>query len=330
MQSYYNFTGVFMYRILLFMITVFLITGCTSDKKLASKVQSDILVIENGTRKLNFEKLPQRLVTLRQHITETALEMNLDKYIIGASAVIDPPVAEHLEHRYGRLPIIAEKYPSPETLLAADPDIIWVDRKWAFVKNQLGAMENLERYGIKIYLSESGFHESSRIEYVYEDIRKMGEIFSAGDRADIVIKRMQEKILTVQSHVKNTETKVKVLDFDSGRNNLAFVGCKCMADDLIKLAGGINIFQDVDKEWANVSWEEIMRRNPDVIIVHEYRGVSGRSKIAALKKNPVLQEVTAIKNNRFIIVNLDEIYEGVRNAETVEKFAKGFYPEKFI
>ena len=53
-------------------------------------------------------------------------------------------------------------------------------------------------------------------------------------------------------------------------------------------------------------------------------------KIAALKKNPVLQEVTAIKNNRFIIVNLDEIYEGVRNAETVEKFAKGFYPEKFI
>jgi len=319
-----------MYRILILMLTVFLMGGCMSDEKIAPQEKSDRLVIENGKRKLDFEKKPQRLVTLRQHITETALELDLDKYIIGTSAVIDPPVAEHLQQRYSRLSVIAEKYPSPEILLAADPDIIWVDRKWAFVKNQLGAMENIERYGIKIYLSESGFHESSKIEYVYDDIRKIGKIFSAEDKADTVVKGMQEKIQAVQSRIQNVEQKVKVLDFDSGRNNLAFVGCKCMADDLIKLAGGINIFQDVDKEWANVNWEEIMRRNPDVIIVHEYRGVSGRSKIETLKKNPVLQEVKAIKNNRFIVVNLDEIYEGVRNAETVEKFARGFYPEKFL
>ena len=48
-----------------------------------------------------------------------------------------------------------------------------------------------------------------------------------------------------------------------------------------------------------------------------------------LRQNPQLQEVNAIKNNRFVIINLDEIYEGTRNAETVEKLAKSFYPEKF-
>ena len=62
-------------------------------------------------------------------------------------------------------------------------------------------------------------------------------------------------------------------------NNMAFVGCRCMADDLISLAGGENIFKDIDKEWASVNWEEIMQRNPDIIIIHEYRGVSGASKI---------------------------------------------------
>ena len=86
---------------------------------------------------------------------------------------------------------------------------------------------------------------------------------------------------------------------------------------------------DIDKEWASVNWEEVVKRNPDVIIIHEYRGVSGASKIAQLKANPLLQEINAVKNNRFIIINLDEVYEGVRNAETVEKFAQGFYPEKF-
>ena len=148
-------------------------------------------------------------------------------------------------------------------------------------------------------------------------------------RAEEVIALMQNKISKIKDKVKNLDRKVKVLDYDSGRNNLAFVGCNCMANELIELAGGINIFNDIDKEWANVSWEEIIKRNPDIIIIHEYRGVSGKSKIDAIKRNKFLQDINAVKNNKFIVVNLDEIYEGVRNAETVEKLAKGFYPQIF-
>lgn len=190
-------------------------------------------------------------------------------------------------------------------------------------------MKNIERQGIKIYLSEAGFYDSSKIDYVYDDIYNMGKIFNNEQHANEIVQQMKIKVDNVQNQLGDIDKKVKVLDFDSGRNNMAFVGCRCMADNLITLAGGENIFQDIDKEWASVNWEEIMQRNPDVIIVHEYRGISGESKIEILKSNPLLQEVNAIKNNRFIIVNLDEIYEGSRNAETVEKLAKGFYPEKF-
>lgn len=316
--------------ILILLSAVFVFSGCGHKERQGTEPSEQGLTVANGGRQLHFAQPPQRLATLRQHITETALELDLDRYIVGASDIIDPPVAPHLQQRYSRLPIIAEKYPSPEVLFAAEPEIIWVDRKWAFVKNQLGSMENIERQGIKIYLSEAGFHPSSKLEYVYEDIRKIGSIFGQEKRAQAVIERMQGRIAAVREKIKNTGAKVKVLDFDSGRNNLAFVGCRCMADDLISLAGGENIFRDIDKEWANVNWEEILRRDPDVIVVHEYRGISGASKIAALKANPVLQEVAAIKNNRFVTINLDEIYEGVRNAETVEKLARGFYPELFL
>lgn len=303
--------------------------GCLHYDKTNSLSTDKQISIQNGDRKLVFAAYPERLVTLRQHITETALELDLDNKIVGASSLIDPPVLEHLQQRYAKLPIIAETYPSPETLLAADPDIVWVDRKWAFVKNKLGSMNNIEKYGIKIYLSEAGFHDSSKIEYVYDDLRNMGKVFQKEKRADEVIKQMENKIEEVRQKINGVSSKIKVLDFDSGRNNLAFVGCRCMADELINLAGGQNIFNDVDKEWASVNWEEIAKRNPDVIIVHEYRGVSGVSKIAALKEKPLLQNINAVKNNRFVIINLDEVYEGVRNAETVEKFAKAFYPERF-
>ncbi len=317
-----------MYKLLMPLIIIFGVfcSGCSNEKN----TESNKIVLTNGNREITFKKQPQRLVTLRQHITETALEMNLDKYIVGCSDIIDPPVAEHLQDRYKKLNIIAEKYPTLEVLLLVEPDIIWVDRKWAFVKNQLGSMENIERKGIKVYLSESGFHDTNNIEYVYEDIDKMGRLFNEEIVAKLAIEKMQSKINNVQEKIKGIEGKVRVLDYDSSRNNLAFVGCRCMADELIKLAGGVNIFNDIDKEWATVNWEEIMVRNPDVIIVHEFRGVTGLSKIEVIKKNPLLQEVNAVKNNRFIVVNLDEIYEGVRNAQTVENLAKEFYPEKFI
>lgn len=316
-----------MHKYFIMMMCVFSIAcyGC-SDRQ---KDNAEILLV-NGDRTLTFSEKPKRLVTLRQHITETALEMNLDKYIVGCSGVIDPPVLSNLKNRYDKLNIISDKYPTLEILISSNPDIVWVDRKWAFVKNKLGSIENVEKYGIKVYLSESGFHNINNIEYVYDDINKIGSLFEERDRADFVIKNMKNKIKNVQKKIMFVEKRVRVLDFDSSRNNLAFVGCRCMSDELIKLAGGENIFSDIDKEWASVNWEEIVARNPDVIIVHEFRGVSGNSKIDEIKRKPLLKNVNAVKNNRFIVVNLDEIYEGVRNAQTVEKLAQNFYPEKFI
>ncbi len=315
--------------IAIFICFALLCSGCNNKQNNQINNTDIKFSIQNGNRNLKFDSYPERLVTLRQHITETALELDLDKKIVGASSIIDPPVPKHIQQRYAKLPIIAEKYPSLEVLLATNPNIIWVDRKWAFVKNQLGSMNNIEKNGIKIYLSESGFHDRSNIKYVYEDLQKMGKVFQKEQRAAEVVKQMQNKIAKVQDKLNGIPKKVKVLDYDSGRNNLAFVGCRCMAEELIRLAGGENIFSDVDKEWASVNWEEIAKRNPDVIIVHEYRGISGVSKIAALKEKKLLQDVNAVKNNHFVIINLDEIYEGVRNAETVEKLAKSFYPERF-
>lgn len=312
-------------NILMFLVTILIVSGCSKH----DKIENNKIKIDNGGRVLSFEYNHRRLVTLRQHITETALEIELDPYIVGCSSVIDPPVPDHLKNRYDKLPIIAEKYPTIERLLDVNPDILWVDRKWAFVKNQLGSMKNIERQGIKVYLSESGFHNKNDIKYVYDDLSKIGYLFDKKDRANVIISEMKEKIKNIHNNVKDIDKKVRVLDYDSSRNNLAFVGCRCMADNLIHLAGGENIFSDIDKEWANVNWEEIIKRNPDVIIVHEYRGISGLSKIEELRRNPLLQDINAVKNNRFIIVNLDEIYEGVRNADTVEKLAKGFYPERF-
>lgn len=307
-------------------LATLLLAGCGHTP---SQDANGPIVIQNGERKIELAKPPKRLVTLRQHITETAIAMNLDPFIIGTADVIDPPVAPEYAERYRKLPVIAEKYPSPEVLFAANPDLVWVDRQWAFVKNQMGSLENIENHGVKVYFSESAFHDRSTLDYLYTDIERMGKAFGKPQDAEHVITDMKTRVANVQKKLGHIDHRLRVLAFDTIRGGLPFVGCRSMSDELIRLAGGENIFGDIDKEWTTVSWEEILLRNPEFIIVHEYRGVSGESKIQALLENPRLREVDAIRNHRFVVINLDEVYEGVRNAKTVEKLAKAFYPEKF-
>jgi iron complex transport system substrate-binding protein len=40
--------------------------------------------------------------------------------------------------------------------------------------------------------------------------------------------------------------------------------------DLIRQAGGENIFADVTADWTKVSWEEVIRRRPQLIVIHDY------------------------------------------------------------
>ena len=63
--------------LIIFMSMIAVLSGCTKENKNIEQGSNKELTIKNGDRVLSFQKEPQRLVTLRQHITETALELEL-------------------------------------------------------------------------------------------------------------------------------------------------------------------------------------------------------------------------------------------------------------
>ena len=95
---------------------------------------------------------------------------------------------------------------------------------------------------------------------------------------------------------------------------------------LIEKAGGKNIFSDItEKQWITVSYEEILKRNPDVIVIHDYDSPSVEEKIAEIKANPSLAQLDCVKNNRFVTITLESVLPGNRMAYTVELLSKAFY-----
>ena len=62
------------------------------------------------------------------------------------------------------------------------------------------------------------------------------------------------------------------------------------------------------------------------IIIHSYDvgNTTGTTeeKIESLKKNPALENVTAIKNNNFVVVKLVEVFPGLQIFDAAERLSK--------
>ena len=87
-------------------------------------------------------------------------------------------------------------------------------------------------------------------------------------------------------------------------------------DDLIAIAGGRNAFGDLQQLWPQVSLEEIVRRQPDVII----RPGSRQEELASLRERTGWRELRAVREGRVHLVDAD-LYN--RPGATVGRAARG-------
>ena len=97
-----------------------------------------------------------------------------------------------------------------------------------------------------------------------------------------------------------------------------------MPTALIEAAGGVNIMNDFEKSWATVTWEEVVERNPEVIVIVNYGEVTAEQKRAFMMTNPAFADLEAVKNDRFVVLEYVEATPGPRNIEAVKTLAAAF------
>ena len=95
---------------------------------------------------------------------------------------------------------------------------------------------------------------------------------------------------------------------------------------LVETAGGHNIFGDLEeRQWVTVSYEEVLRRNPDIILIHDYDSPSLEEKIREIQENPILSRLDCVQEGRFASITLESVLPGNRMADAVEAMAESFY-----
>ncbi|MGE8176122.1 ABC transporter substrate-binding protein [Pseudomonas fluorescens] len=289
------------------------------------------LTIQSCNREVTFKEAPKHALSHDINMTQMMLALGLKPRMVGYSGISGwKAVTPEMQSILDGLPELAAKYPSVETLLNANVDFFFAG--WDYGMRIGGDLtpQTLGPLGINVYeLSESCAFVMKRpaasLDDTYNDLRNLGKIFDVQDRANRLISAMQVQVAEVRKNLP--VEKPRVFLYDSGEDRAMTSGRLGMPQALIDAAGGRNILDDVDASWTRVNWENVVERNPQVIVIVDYGEVSAEQKEQFLLNNKALQSVDAIKNQRFIVIPYVQATPGIDNVLAVETLAKGFHGE---
>lgn len=316
--------------------TVLLTTGCgASDegggdaKATAAAPAGFPVTIDNCGVKTTYDKPPSRVVTIHQHPAELMLALGLKDRMAG-TAFPDSAVLPELKKDYDSVPELAEREPSFEKVLDAEPDLVYGGYGSAFDEKEGRSRKAFADAGIDTYLNREYCGEKRvTMKDTYDEIRTIGKIFGVPDRADKLVADLEGRVAKAAGRVEG-EPEVSVFVYDSGDKSAFTAGGKSLGTELIRLAGGENVFADLDDVFGDVSWEQVVERKPEVIAIYDYAGAgSVKEKKEYLLSQPALADVPAVRNKRFVVLPLTATLVGIRSAYAVEDLARGLHPESF-
>ena len=228
------------------------------------------------------------------------------------------------------LPELSAKYPTKEVLVGADADFFFAGWNYGMKVGGEVTPETLSPFGIKVYeLTESCSHimdkDKAGLKDMYADILNLGTIFGVEGRAETLVAGYKSELNDFNTKLENIEEGPRVFVYDSGDDAPFTAGRYAMPTALIEAAGGQNIMDDFNKSWGTVTWEEVVERDPQVVVIINYGNVTAEQKRDFIMSNPAFKNISAVENDRFVTLEYVEATPGPRNIKAVKKLADAFW-----
>ena len=285
--------------------------------------------VDSCNRTVTFDSPPQRAISNDVNLTEMMLVLGLSDKMVGYTGISGWKTLDE-EMRLGvkQLPELSPKYPTKEVLVGADADFFFAGWNYGMKVGGEVTPETLKPFGINVYeLTESCIHIMTKkkvsMDDMYNDLLNLGLIFQIENRAKKLVDAYRSDLKKFTQKLESIPTK-KVFVYDSGEDTPFTAGRYAMPTALIEAAGGINIMDDFQKSWGTVTWEEVIDRNPEVVVIVNYGKVTAEQKRKFMMSNPAFANIDAVKNDRFVTLEYVEATPGPRNIKAIKKLAKAF------
>ena len=294
-----------------------------------NSLASSKVSVNSCNRTVSFDSPPQRAISNDVNLTEMMLVLGLSDKMVGYTGISGWKTLDE-EMRLGvkQLPELSPKYPTKEVLVGADADFFFAGWNYGMKVGGEVTPETLKPFGINVYeLTESCIHIMTKkkvsMDDMYNDLLNLGLIFQIENRAKKIVDAYRTDLNNFTQKLEPIAAK-KVFVYDSGEDTPFTAGRYAMPTALIEAAGGINIMDDFQKSWGTVTWEEVIDRNPEIVVIVNYGKVTAEQKRKFMMSNPAFANIDAVKNDRFVTLEYVEATPGPRNIKAIKKLAKAF------
>ena len=297
-----------------------------------------VTISDCGTS-VTYTKAPARAVSNDINTTEDMIALGLESHMVGefgASGSLPSGQSFPAQFAAGFKQVheISPDYFTLEQLIGQRPDFLFAGWNYGLQVGTNLTPANLAKYGIKtLALTESCAHvqaakQSVSVDDTYTDLTGLGRIFDVPQKAQQVINSMKAQIATVQSKVASLKP-VTVFDYDSGTAAPVTGPGLAMPNAEITRGGGTNIFASLKQSWTSVSWEQVVKADPQCIIINNYSTPTAAQKEQFLETSPITKNLTAVKNRCFLPLSYDQVTPSPRNAEAIVAIAHWLHPSAF-
>ena len=250
------------------------------------------VIVDDLGREFSSEVTPRKLISLAPSNTELLSILGLNSRIIGRTKYCNfPKEIESVEIVAGFNTLDLEK------IAALNPDLVIAIRG-----NNMDSLRGLERLKIPFFSLDI-----KNIDELLAAIERLGDLLGVSDRADSIVAHYSNSIKNIRRTVGGNNSDRPSVMWGLGENTFYTAGPNTMINDVIRLAGGINVARSTEGSWPQVSVETVLMWSPEIIITtQEEGGKAGLSKkIERLKKDPVWGKIPAIVNNDILYVEAD-------------------------
>lgn len=214
--------------------------------------------------------------------------------------------------------------PNVERILSLQPDLVIV------YGSQVDLKQQLARARIAVF-----DYRHAGLADVTSTIRELGERTGDAARAREVAARIEQGLRDIRIRVQGRPRPRTLVVF--GHERLALRGLYASGsvgflDDMLDVAGGVNVFDDVKLQAVQASTEQILAKRPEVIL--EVRAANSAfpsgDRVSELSVWKRLASVPAVRNNRIHFLFDDRIViPGPRVVEGTTEIARALHPEAF-
>jgi iron complex transport system substrate-binding protein len=261
-------------------------------------------------RTVNIPARPKRLVSIGPSITAFLFAIGAGSRVVGVDDFSDEPAEAAKIDKVGGVKVNFEK------VVSLRPDLVLT------VKFSDGTIEKLQSASLTVLVVDP-----QTVADVAKTARLLGQAVGADGNG--LATSIEQKVDAVRAKTANVATRPRVYhEVDASDPAKIFtVGPGSYIDDLIKIAGGVNIAASATTAYPQLSAEQIVKADPEIIVL---AADAYSAKPADVAARSGWSAIAAVRSGRIATMAPNLINRpGPRVGDAAEAYARIVHPELF-